>query len=88
MVLLLVQAAGHEVLPFFGLQVRGILSIFPSNAALSNAVGMEPSTTEDATVDTLLRDGLRHVMDETKESLFEVERQFVATAIELLEVQL
>ena len=88
MVLLLEQAAGHEVLPFVGWQVLDILSIFPSNAALSNTVGMEPSTAEDAGVDTLLRDGLRHVMDETKESLFEVERQFVATAIELLEVQL
>ncbi len=46
----------------------------------------DSSSGEDAGVDTLLRDGLRHVMDESKESLFEVERQFVSSVIELLEV--
>ena len=46
----------------------------------------DSSSDEDAGVDTLLRDGLRHVMDESKESLFEVERQFVSSVIELLEV--
>ncbi len=47
---------------------------------------MDINNAEDGGGETLLRDGLRHVMDETKESLFEVERQFVASAIELLEV--
>ncbi|BDA44834.1 probable transmembrane GTPase FZO-like, chloroplastic [Coccomyxa sp. Obi] len=65
--------------------VRDILQSFPGVAPVNSIVGLDSSTVEDAGVDTLLRDGLRHVMDESKESLFEVERQFVSSVIELLE---
>ncbi|CAL8469427.1 g8968 [Coccomyxa elongata] len=65
--------------------VRDILQSFFGIAPANSTVGLDSSTAEDAGVDTLLRDGLRHVMDESKESLFEVERQFVSSVIELLE---
>lgn len=73
-------------LEFTVLQVRDILRSFPGAAPMENTVGLDSSPVEDAGVDTLLRDGLRHVMDESKESLFEVERQFVSSVVEFLEV--
>lgn len=67
------------------MQVRVILSRFPGGA-LAGVQPSDLSTAEETGPDTLLREGLRHVMDQSKESLLERERQFITMAIEVLEV--